>query len=77
MEQLRLKIFVDLIPEMGDVDVDDIGRRIEVIVPHLLGNHRAGDDLPRVPHEEFKEGIFFGGELDFYFFPENTMPVGF
>ncbi len=34
--------------------IDDIGLRVEVIVPDALEQHRAGHDLTRVAHQEFE-----------------------
>ena len=76
MEKLRFKILVDLIPEMRDMDIDDIRRGIEVDIPDLFGDHGPGDDLSRVPHEEFKQGIFFRREFDLCLLPKNPMPIG-
>ena len=35
--------------------VDDVGLRIEVIVPDILEQHRAGNDLIGMAHEEFEQ----------------------
>ena len=36
---------IDLIAEIIDIDVDDIGERIEILVPDMVGNHRDGSTL--------------------------------
>ncbi len=77
MEKLRLKILVNLVPKMRNVDIDDVGGRIEVIVEDLFGDHGPGDDLARVSHEEFKEGIFFRREFDLCSLPKNPMSLRF
>ena len=35
--------------------VHDVGLRIEVIVPDVLQQHRACDDLPGMPHQIFQQ----------------------
>ena len=40
------------------MDVDDVGARVEMIVPHLLEQHRAGDHAAFVAGEIFEQQIF-------------------
>ena len=75
MEKFGLKIFVDLVPEMGDMDINNIGPRIEVIIPYPFGDHRSGDNLTRVSHEELKKGILFGCEFNSCVAPQDPMFV--
>ena len=35
--------------------VDDVGLGVEMVVPHILEQHGAGDDLPRVFHQIFEQ----------------------
>src|SRR5204863_5135627 len=49
------KALVDLAPEARDVHVDDVGLRVEVVVPDVLEQHRAGDDLAGMLHEVFEQ----------------------
>jgi hypothetical protein len=77
MEQFWLKILVNLVPEMGNVDVNKIGRGIEVVIPDLFRDHSPGDDLARVSHEEFKKGVFLRREFDLCPFPKNPMSLRF
>src|SRR5579872_7406875 len=50
--QQRLgEALVDLRAQPRDVDVDDVGLRIEVIIPDVLQQHGAGDHLAGVLHE--------------------------
>src|SRR5215470_11506511 len=44
MDQRIGLLIVDLATHASDIDVDDIGRGIEVKIPHVLQQHRAGDD---------------------------------
>src|SRR6185503_6030945 len=49
--------FVELSPETADMDVDDVGAGVEMIVPDLLQKHGPGDDSPLVAGEIFKQQI--------------------
>src|SRR5215472_6533452 len=42
---------IDLSPEPADVNIDQVGARIEVIVPDLLEEHCARHHLPVVTHQ--------------------------
>jgi hypothetical protein len=77
MEKFGLKILIDLISKMGDMDIDDIGPRIEVIIPYSFRDHRSGDDLPRMSHEKLKKPIFFWGKFNLYLISINSMSVYF
>ena len=44
--------------------VDDVGLGIEMIVPDMLEQHRAGDHAPGVAEEQVEDLIFAGGEVD-------------
>src|SRR4051794_29332218 len=50
VQQLFLEAAIDLLAEAADEHVDDIGLRIEAVVPHVRQDHRLRDDLPGVPH---------------------------
>jgi hypothetical protein len=64
MEKFGLKILINFIPKMREMDINHIGRRVKMVVKDLLRNHGPGDDLILMPHEKFKEGIFFRSEFD-------------
>src|SRR5271156_1933286 len=49
--ELRVKIAVDLGPEPRDVHVDDVGLRIEMVIPDVFEQHGAGDHLSGVLHQ--------------------------
>src|SRR6478672_8271527 len=58
VQQRLFEPFVELAAEAADVDVDDVGARIEMIVPHLLEQHRASNDPALVAGEIFEKQIF-------------------
>src|SRR5262245_11569601 len=54
---------VDLRAEAADVDVDDVGPAVEVHVPYLLGDQRAGEDVSHVPRQEREQEELLGREV--------------
>ena len=46
---------VDLGAQAGNMDVDDIGLGIEMIIPDILQKHGAGDDVTSIAHQIFKQ----------------------
>src|SRR5690349_13492778 len=46
---------VDLAADAPDIDVDDVGGGIEMQVPDVLQQHRAGDHSALVPDEVFEQ----------------------
>src|SRR6266540_4354762 len=58
VQQRLFEPFVELSAKPADVDVDDVGAGIEVIVPHLLEQHGAGDHAAFVASEIFEQQIF-------------------
>ena len=50
------RIGIDFLAQIIDIHVNDIGRRVEGIIPHLFRNHGAGQHPPRVPHKVVEEG---------------------
>ena len=64
MEQLRVPIGVNFFSEVVHVDINDVRRRVEAVVPDMFGNHRPGHDAPAMTHEVVEQGEFSGGQLD-------------
>src|SRR5271155_2123515 len=46
---------VDLAAYPADIDVDDIGHRIKMQVPHVLQQHRSGNHLVDVASQVFEQ----------------------
>src|SRR5689334_23222919 len=55
---------VDRLPQVRDVDVDDVRAGVEAVAPDLLGDRAAGEDAVFVPEEVLEEEKFLGGEMD-------------
>ena len=51
LQQGRVEVPVDLGAQAAHVDVDHVGLGIEVVVPYVLQQHGAGDDLAGVAHQ--------------------------
>src|SRR5207253_7706527 len=64
MDQLAVLSAVDLVAQVVDVHVNDVGERVEVLVPDVLGDHRAGQHAAGIAHQVFQEGILLGRQLD-------------
>src|SRR6478609_5257998 len=64
-------LFVDLPPHAPDIDVDDVGRWIEVKIPDMLQQHRPGYDPAFVARKVFQELELPGKQRDFL-----AMPAG-
>ena len=56
---------IDFAPKVVDINIDDIGHGVQIKLPDLLENRGAGNGLPRVAHEKFKQSIFLGAQSDF------------
>ena len=46
---------IELAAQIADMDVDDVGLRQEFVVPDILKQHGAGDDLSGPAHEIFEQ----------------------
>src|SRR5438093_8616761 len=53
---------IELPPEPLHVYIDYVRQRIVVLVPDMLGNVRAADDVAGAPREIFKERVFLGSQ---------------
>src|ERR1700759_1432755 len=64
MDQRRGLLVVDLSAHPPDIDVDDVGRRVEMQVPDVLQQHGPGYDAAFVARQVFQKLKFLGKELD-------------
>src|SRR5262245_19739861 len=63
VDQLLVEGVIDLRSQAPDVHIDDVGAAVEVHVPHLLGDERAGEDLALAAEEQREESELLGGQL--------------
>ena len=55
LQHRMIEIFIDFAAQAADLYVDDIGLRVEVIIPHIFQQHSARDHLSGVTHEVFQQ----------------------
>src|SRR5262249_6271911 len=55
---------VHLPPQPTDIDVDDVGHRVEVQIPDVLQQHRAGNNLSGVANQIREQLKLFRQQLD-------------
>src|SRR5574340_1276637 len=63
-DKLALSGRIELAPEIADLHVDDVGRRHEFEIPHILKQHRARHDLVGAGHEILEQLELLGEEID-------------
>src|SRR5262249_22462804 len=64
LQALGLKGTIDLLAEPAHQDIDNVGLRIEAVVPHVRQDHRLRDDLAGVAHQIFEQRELARAELD-------------
>src|SRR5260370_39182129 len=64
VDQRLIRAMIDLPAQAHYVDIYDVGKGIEVLVPNVLGNLTAAEDLTLVKHQQLEQGIFLRGEFD-------------
>src|SRR6266566_4197232 len=63
-DQLRLEAVVDLAPQPPDQHLEQVGKRIMVVVPHVRSNRGAIEHPPLVQHEQLQQGELLRAERD-------------
>src|SRR5229473_148686 len=54
--QLRLEAVVDLASQPSDQHLEQVGKRVMVVVPHMRGNGGAVEDAAPMQHEQLQQG---------------------
>src|SRR5258708_646250 len=62
-QRIRL-LTVDLATHAADIDVDDVGRGVEMKIPDVLQQHGAGYDAACVPNQILQKLEFPGQQQD-------------
>src|SRR4051812_45419205 len=57
-------VAAELLAEVGDVDLDEVGERVVVLVEDVFVDARARDHLAAAQGEVFEDGVFAGGQDD-------------
>src|SRR5215204_7702637 len=55
-DERRRAFFVELAPQVADIDVDDVALAVELPAPHALGNLRAAQRLAGMAQQIFEHG---------------------
>src|SRR5215208_5327514 len=63
-DQRLLAGHVDLLTKAMNQDIDDVGARVEVVVPNLREDHRLGDHPPGVPRQVLEQREFARAQID-------------
>ena len=71
VQQGRFETLLDLAAQARDMHINDIGLRVEVIIPDMLQQHCSSDDLPGMAHQIFEQTEFARLEDD-----DLTCPFG-
>src|SRR5258708_693437 len=64
VNQRLIRPVINLPPETLYVDVDDVRKGIEVLVPNVFGNLGATQNLTLMKHQQLEQSIFFRSEFD-------------
>src|SRR2546423_4764742 len=72
MDELHLERIVDLPPQVANIDIDDVRLVVDLVVPDMIGDQRAGEDMVRRSHQAFQDRILFGGQVDQLAAPLNS-----
>src|SRR5689334_17864785 len=57
-------LVVDLSAQASDINIDDVGRRVEMKIPDVLQQHGAGYDAAFIAHEILQQLELPGKEVD-------------
>src|SRR5262245_48914993 len=63
-DQFQFVAVIYLAPQPLHVNLDQIGKRVEVYIPYMLADLGPADDFARAPREVFQQRVLFAGQLD-------------
>src|SRR5690349_18149154 len=64
LQELHGPAVVNLPAEPLDVHVDQIRSRVEGVIPDVIGDRRAADNVTGTPSEVFEQAVLARGESD-------------
>src|SRR5438045_1855042 len=64
MDQARLAVSLELLPQVADIDLDQVRLAAEVVVPDPIEDHLARQYPARVVQEERQQLVLLGRQLD-------------
>ena len=59
MDQFLRSTSIDFVPEVVHIDIDDVREGIEILIPHMFGDHGPGEDAAGMTHQIFEQGVLF------------------
>ena len=65
VNKLNGETFVHFRPQTVDINLDQIGKNIEIFVPDMFGNFGASDDFAFFTRQIFEQRVFFGRQRNF------------
>src|SRR6185369_15547574 len=63
MNQLYRCITVYLLAKVVYVDIDNVCKAVESVIPYMICDHRPGQNLVRITHEVFEQSVLFGCQV--------------
>src|SRR5690606_3155835 len=64
VDERRKPVALDLLAQVGDVDLDDARTTLDVVAPDAIEDLQLADDAPRVAHQIAQQLELLRGELD-------------
>src|SRR5437762_6484059 len=64
LDDFHRKILVHLRAQPVNENIDDVGLRIETVIPDVFKDHRFRDHSSRIPQQQFEQGEFAGLQFD-------------
>src|SRR5690606_29048458 len=68
-------INIDLLAQVGDIQLDDVGLAIKVVVPYVIQDLRLGNHAAGVVHQVAEQIEFGGGQRNLAACPGDIMRV--
>src|SRR5262245_21754370 len=62
--QFALVRVIHFVPQVPDVDIYNVRRPIEALIPDVLDDHRARNHAPGVGHQVFEQRVFLSRQID-------------
>src|SRR5690606_10073922 len=76
MNEPRLVLRLGLLAQVTHIHFDDVAFTTEVVTPDTVKDDIASQYLTRVTHKQFKQLVFFGGQIDGMFTTVGAVGTG-
>src|SRR5437016_6396812 len=64
VDEGRVVALIYLVAEVADVHVQNVVVAAKVVLPDVLEDLGAGEDMAGVPHQQLQQGVLRAGEID-------------